>query len=120
MDKNRKLGLGVLGLLLVGTFGAHAAYARHGADSRDEEFWANVPPPTLPVLMPGDRLPDPVTAPKGPALPGNVLVKAEVDRTAVMQRGDGIVHVRVTLDTTGLAAAARVPTDFVVVFDRSG
>ena len=56
MEKNRKFGFGVLGLLLVGTFGAHAAYARHSS----EESWARAPRPTLPALMPGDRLQHPV------------------------------------------------------------
>lgn len=113
MEKNRKLGLGVLGLLLLGTFGAHAAYARHGAD---EAAWAGPPRPMLPPLQQGK----PFALPAAKAASGSVSVKADVDRSAVLQRGDGILHVQVTLDTHGLGVAARVPTDFVVVFDRSG
>jgi Ca-activated chloride channel family protein len=61
-----------------------------------------------------------VKAANEPASAGNVSVKAELDRTAVLQGGDGILHVQVTLDTHGLGVSERVPTDFVVVFDRSG
>jgi Ca-activated chloride channel family protein len=38
----------------------------------------------------------------------------------VLQHGDGELHVAVTIDTHGLGSGRRVPTDFVVVFDRSG
>jgi Ca-activated chloride channel family protein len=116
MEENRKLGVGVLGLLLVGTLGAHAAYARHGSQ---EEPWATAPKPTLPAL-PRERVPAPLKSITEPASPGSVSVKAEVDRSAVLLGGDGVLHVQVTLDTHGLGASGRVPTDFVVVFDRSG
>jgi Ca-activated chloride channel family protein len=50
-----------------------------------------------------------------------VTHQIELDRTAVMQGGDGILHVAVNL-TSGRAvdADARVATDMVVVLDRSG
>jgi Ca-activated chloride channel family protein len=119
MEKNRKLGLGVLGLLLAGTFAAHAAYARHAAH---DQPWAGAGKPALPhVPLPATRSAQAMelTA-QQPVSEGSVRVKAEVDRTAVMQRGDGVLHVQVTLDTHGLQTAGRTATDFVVVFDRSG
>ncbi len=126
MEKNQKLGLGMLGLLLVGTFGAHAAYARHNAERAAETElrpargiaalpragWTRPAPPNVT---------EPVGAPlEKPSGAGAVRVEARLDRTAVLRQGDGTVHVQLTVDTHGLEGSRRVPTDFLVVFDRSG
>jgi Ca-activated chloride channel family protein len=51
---------------------------------------------------------------------GDVQLKAELDRSSVLNHGDAELHVAVTVDTHGLGTGARVPTDFVVVLDQSG
>lgn len=116
MEKNAKLGFAALGLLLAGTFAAHAAYARRNASARPAVFEERDSRALLPALATEPASTGPAIA----AEPGALRVEAKVDRTAVLQRGDGYVHVQVTLDTHGLGVGQRTPTDFVVVFDRSG
>ena len=56
-----------------------------------------------------------------PVSAGPVTISARLDRSAVYASGDGLVNVELTI--TGAAregAARRVPTDLVVVLDRSG
>lgn len=69
----------------------------------------------------------PVTAPAislasaTPTTAGPLTMSARLDRTAVYASGDGLVNVELTL--TGApkeGGAHRVPTDLVVVLDRSG
>jgi Ca-activated chloride channel family protein len=64
----------------------------------------------------GDLLP--LVAPGG----GPVHLSARLDRSAVLRGGDGIVRVELAIrgDAAEHGPAARVPTDLVVVLDRSG
>ena len=51
-----------------------------------------------------------------------VALEARLDRTAVLQGGDGLVRMELAIRAVGRPAlsAERVPTDLVVVLDRSG
>jgi Ca-activated chloride channel family protein len=53
---------------------------------------------------------------------GPVGVTLQLDRTSVMQGTDGLLRMELVLrgEASASDAAARVPTDFVVVLDRSG
>src|SRR5690349_7132232 len=96
-----KKGSILFACLLVGTFGLHAVY-RAQAKSPAEAATGGL---TTPVLA-GD---------------GKVRLTAAVDRRAVLQKGDGLVHVEVTVQADALPGASeRTPTDVVVVMDRSG
>lgn len=116
MEKNRKLGIWVLGCLLLGTFGAHAAYQARWPLTTEPRPLVRTP---ANVTRPWLATPDPIVD-NTPASPGALKISAAVDRTAVLQSGDGVVHVELTVDTHGLGEPARVPTDFLVVLDRSG
>jgi len=119
MQKNRKTGFLVVGGLLLLTFAARAAH------SLDLEHVLGKAPagalqlPNVTGQAPWQNTPDP-----GAELPagkkGQLALTAELDRGAVLQHGDGEVHVAVTIDTHGLGVGHHVPTDFVVVFDHSG
>ena len=62
--------------------------------------------------------PLPLVAPGG----GPVHFTARLDRTSVLRGADGIVRLELTIrgDAAESGPAARMPTDLVVVFDRSG
>ena len=50
-----------------------------------------------------------------------VRVSAELDRSAVLRNGSGIVHVEVSLKADGpIGSTVRAPTDVVVIVDHSG
>ncbi|MFZ5892571.1 MAG: vWA domain-containing protein [Myxococcota bacterium] len=120
MDKNRKIGYWVLGGLLFVTVAARAAYS----PALSGVFATPGVKLGLPALKGAETPPwaatkDPI-APLPPGEQGALRVSAELDRTAVLQKQDNQVHVAVTLDTHGLGTTQRAPTDFVVVFDRSG
>src|SRR5215470_11870640 len=52
---------------------------------------------------------------------GAVSVRAGLDRGAVLRGGDGLVHAELVIEGRAHAdASASLPTDFVVVLDRSG
>ncbi len=52
---------------------------------------------------------------------GGVALEVSLDRTAVLQASDGVVHAEVVLSSTAVPElSADVPTDLVVVLDRSG
>lgn len=111
MDKNRKLGYVVLGGLCLATVAARAAYTPLVTARIKEPF-------TLPALGGNGFEPAPSHLPPGEK--GEVRISAVADRGAVLRQGDNEVHVAVSVDTHGLGVSHRVPTDFVVVFDRSG
>jgi Ca-activated chloride channel family protein len=119
MDKNRKLGLMVLGFLFLGTLGARAAYKVRTTVEPDTHIAATLAPMPEPPVLPWTTTPDPVASTEL-AQSDVVSVSTALDRTAVLQHGDGVVHVEVDLGTEGLGGGERVPTDFVVVLDRSG
>jgi len=76
----------------------------------------------------GSAAPDPVAGGPGSAASsadpdGSVRIGARLDRTRVLQDGDGLVRLELTI--TGAAhpeadRTARTPTDLIVVLDRSG
>jgi len=118
MEKNRKYGVLLLSGLLMATFGAKAA---HSLDQR-RAVGSKPSKPTTALWNPPYKPAAPPSAAKvdGPIGVGTLRLEAELDRTAVLQHGDNQIHIGVTLDTQGLSAGKRVPSDFVVVFDRSG
>ena len=63
-----------------------------------------------------------VTAPPPPPVEsGPLQMNIQLDRTAIMQGGDGIVRLEVALKATaGSGKPTRLPTDLVVVLDKSG
>lgn len=74
-------------------------------------------PPAAPPAAPAPA--QPVSA--APTSAGPVTVSARLDRSAVYTSGDGLINVELSI--TGAARegeAHRVPTDLVVVLDRSG
>jgi Ca-activated chloride channel family protein len=99
-----KKGSVLFAILLIGTFGLHAVYRAQ----------AKSPTGTLVdglALAPARAL----------ASDGKVQLTASVDRRAVLQKGDGLVHVEVTVAADALPdATQRTPADVVVVMDRSG
>lgn len=111
MEKNRKLGYFVLGGLVLATVAARAAYSVPMGVLTTERFVGGTPPALKPP---------PQVLHLPPGAKGDARLSVEVDRSAVLQNGDNEVHVAVAVDTHGLGASQRVPTDFVVVFDRSG
>ncbi len=86
----------IFGLLLVATLAFGAAARRTTA-----------PAPTPPRIAGGN---------------GAVALTAELDRSAVLRGSDGLVRAELVLrgGQGAAAAAVRVPTDLVVVLDRSG
>lgn len=113
MDKNRKTSYLLLGGLVLATVAARAAYHPSSIG------W--MPPPD--IRLPASSAPKVGWEPVGhlpPGAPGGVRLKAELDRSAVLQNADNELHVSVTVDTHGLGSGAHVPTDFIVVFDHSG
>jgi len=65
-------------------------------------------------------VPDP-TPPRITGANGAVALTAELDRSAVLRGSDGLVRMELVLrGAAGAQQAARVPTDLVVVLDRSG
>jgi len=115
MEKNRKYGVLLLSGLLVATFAAKAAHSLDLGRTHS-------PKPSKPHNALWNPPYKPAATPKvaGPVALGTLRLDAELDRTAVLQHGDNQIHVGVTLDTRGLSTGKRVPSDFVVVFDRSG
>jgi Ca-activated chloride channel family protein len=94
----------VLGLLAAGTVAA--AWASHSAQS------------TLPLPPTGFDPPQRFAS----AASGPVTVETRFDRTAVLQGGDGLVRMELVLrgeEREGTALGA-MPTDLVVLLDRSG
>jgi Ca-activated chloride channel family protein len=72
------------------------------------------PAPGAPAATPGSVL----TAPSN----GPVRFTGRLDKTAVLQGGDGLVRMGLVIrgEERPLTESARVPTDLVVVLDRSG
>jgi len=57
----------------------------------------------------------------GPAAPGPVSASTRLDRTSVMKGGDGVVRMELVLEGQKLRGTIpRVPTDVIVVMDKSG
>jgi len=105
MALNLKTGRILLASLLFGTFGLHALYRARATATESSLAAPAAPSPTSPI----------------DASDGKVHLTASVDRSAVLQRGDGIVHVEVTVRADALPGASeRTPTDLVVVMDHSG
>jgi Ca-activated chloride channel family protein len=120
MTLNPKTGRILLASLLFGTFALHSLYRARAT--------ATEPPlATLPSLAALPSLMTEPSPPKGSDAPGidtsdgKVHLTAVVDRSAVLQRSDGIVHVEVTVRADALPGPSeRTPTDLVVVMDHSG
>src|SRR5262249_17291493 len=69
------------------------------------------------------KSPAPVPTPTFSAPPtGPVTFSGHLDRTAVLRSGDGLVRMELVIGGKGdeTAHAHRVPTDLVIVLDRSG
>jgi Ca-activated chloride channel family protein len=97
------------GLLLVALFAATLALgAAHHAHT------AGIPKPTDPAGT--------VSASKIEAGHGAVHISGTLDRTAVMQGRDGLVRMELLIEgrASNDFAAPQIPTDLVVVLDRSG
>lgn len=124
MTQTKKLSLVVLLVLAALTVGAHTAYRAH-ARGRPAATSAEAPSPKpLPDVLRAP-LASLLPHPADPAIPAPadapVRVTAQLDRTAVLQGSDGSVHVEVSIQTTSSdATSTRVPSDFIVVADRSG
>jgi len=70
----------------------------------------------------GGGTPDPVSGKSGNGA-GAVAFTAQVDRSAILKGGDGVVRVELVMSAEGgenAASRPRMPTDIVVVLDRSG
>jgi Ca-activated chloride channel family protein len=96
-------------LLLAALFAATLALgAAHHART------ASIPNPTDPAAT--------VAAAKIEAGRGPVHISGTLDRTAVMQGRDGLVRMELLIEgrSTGDVAVQQIPTDLVVVLDRSG
>lgn len=109
-----KKGSLLLAALLFGTFGLHALYQ---ARAQGE------PPSASSTLAAPPRIGESAAAPASSvrAGDGTVRLTATADRSAVMQNGDGAVHLEVALEPEpALGAVERMPTDLVVVMDHSG
>jgi len=104
MTSNRRGGL-LLAALFAATLALGAAHHAHTA---------GIPNPTDPAAT--------VAAAKIAAGRGAVHISGTLDRTAVMQGSDGLVRMELLIEgrATGDVAAQRIPTDLVVVLDRSG
>jgi Ca-activated chloride channel family protein len=108
-----KKGSLLLAALLFGTFGLHALYQARAQTETPSG---------------GSTLTDPsrfgetaASAPPVRAGDGKVRLTATADRSAVMQNGDGVVHVEVTIEPEPASGPApRTPTDLVVIMDHSG
>ena len=108
-----KKGSLLLAALLFGPFGLHALYQARAQSDTPSAGSTSLEPPRL-----GETTPTPVSVRGGD---GTVRLTATADRNAVMQNGDGVVHVEVTLEPEPtLGAAPHTPTDLVVVMDHSG
>lgn len=121
MFKTNRMRWGALLALLGTTFGAHRLYQAHarGLDAPADAIASVGPEGSPPVGNP------PVSSKLSPndvrAGDESVQVTAHVDRTAVMHRGEGTVHLEVSVKTTAAPGALeRVPSDLVVIVDRSG
>lgn len=83
---------------------------------------------TLALGAAAGRIADPAPLGREPAKrfeatsSGPVHFSGHLDRSAVLAGGDGIVRIELALraDATGAASPARLPTDLIVVLDRSG
>jgi len=51
---------------------------------------------------------------------GRVHLAGRLDRSRLLEGGDGLLHMELALSADGRGETPRVPTDLVVVFDRSG
>ena len=108
-----KKGSLLLAALLFGTFGLHALY-----QARAQSPAQSAGSPLVQPLRIGETTAAPPPVEAGD---GRVRLTATADRSAVLQNGDGVVHVEVTLQPEATPGAAqRTPTDLVVVMDHSG
>jgi len=108
-----KKGSLVLAALLFGTFGLHALYQARAQSETPRPGSTLAEPPPIGETA---QVPAPIRAGDG-----TVRLTATADRSAVLQNGDGAVHVEVTLEPEArLGVTPRTPTDLVVVMDHSG
>lgn len=89
--------------------------------------WSPAPRATIEPTAPGTLGPVPKDLVVGTAAPkpvttvaGDVTLTARLDRGAVLQGSDGELHVELILKGAEGALEQHVPTDLVVVVDRSG
>jgi Ca-activated chloride channel family protein len=109
MTLNLKTGRILLASLLFGTFGLHALYRARATATES------------PLAMEPSLAAQSSLAKGIDESDGEVHLTAVVDRRAVLQRGDGLVHVEVTVRADALPGPSqRTPTDLVVVMDHSG
>ena len=120
MAKGTKNGLAVLIALSVMTFGIHMAYrAEAQSRGRSEAPERAESPPWRQAAAPAQ--PRAVSATVAVNTGGDAVKLSTVtDRTAVLRDGDGTVHVEVSIETDGVVATGHVPSDMVVIVDRSG
>lgn len=114
-----KKGSLLLAALLFGTFGLHALYQARAESEIPSAVATSVEPRGLgePPRL-GETVATPVSVQAGDR---TLRLTATADRSAVLQNGDGVVHVEVTLEPErSLGPAPRTPTDLVVVMDHSG
>jgi Ca-activated chloride channel family protein len=113
----RYLVLALLSLVTLGAHFVHQAHAetrrlRNGSADGSSGFWS---------LGRSTPRSGEITRHSGDSNPIGITLHTQVDRDAVMQGGDGRLHVEVTLaapDQPG--SGARQGTDMVVIVDRSG
>lgn len=123
MFKTNRMRWGALLALIGTTFGAHRLYSAH---ARDLDAPAGTSKPVEPVSPPKRHGGETVVSGNVPparvqAGDETVQLTAQLDRTAVLKDGEGTVHVEVVVKTKDVeGTVARVPSDIVVVVDRSG
>lgn len=113
--RHRNLGLAVIGALLFATVLLRVTSAQLGARAG----LPALPNGIAAGLMPATAAP--AAVPVARAGGSAVSLGVALDRTAVHVGGDGLVRMELTMKADeGAGTAARVDSDFVVVFDRSG
>jgi Ca-activated chloride channel homolog len=120
-----KKGSILLASLLFGTFGVHAMYraqAKSPMTGGSAETAANADAPVAGLRAAIAGLGEaPGATTRLEASDGTVHLTATADRRAVLQNGDGVVHVEVSVKADAVAGTSEpAPTDLVVVLDRSG
>jgi Ca-activated chloride channel family protein len=112
MMTSKKKATILIASLVAGTFGLHAAYRAANAKTgsppavQGPSAGALLPPFSMPaVVVPSD---------------GSIRIETALDRTAVLHRADGTIHVELNLTPNALPGATEaLPTDVVVVLDKS-
>ena len=122
-----RLGLALLGSLLIGTVSLGALQAHSGlltSQATGTRAQLAAPGGGTPAALHGAKpplaLPAPPPAEWTRTAGSAVGFAATLDRGAVARGGDGLVRVELVMKADEVADKARVASDFVVVLDRSG